>query len=307
MIKPLDPPPTVTPRAARHAKSCLDTALGHFRQGDKPRAVDYLGQALNLNPALRRKRYVENFITLLLDLPVEEAIPLLADPDRRAALIEKMGGKARLKATVDAPDANRATWINVWRDLAVYGLITMLAVIVMVGVTFDRALGEFEDTLTAVPARENSWLAASDVDSLQNVRLTVLIPAAMALGLGSIVALVIFGAGVHVAATRFLAANGTLVYLLWKITRLHVWMALTGYAAAFVLLLIIPGAPPTTIILFWCTLTAGIVTAAFLIVALVGHVYAFGLGNGCQAAFLGGIIVGALAGGAGWLLLVAAQ
>ena len=87
----------ISPRDRELARGYLNSATDFYMAGDKARAVENLGKALSLDPALINEQFVSNLVMTTTGMAVAQAVPALTHPDRRAELIERMGGKRKLK------------------------------------------------------------------------------------------------------------------------------------------------------------------------------------------------------------------
>jgi hypothetical protein len=253
--------------------------------GDKVRAVENLGKALALNPALAKESYVANLITLLTGYTVDQGLPLLIHPDRRAELIIKLGGKRKAEKKQDhGKGAEKATWENVLIDFGLYWLVITISLMAVFGLTI-RAIEEVYDDMLVYSPNSSSV----DFSAFFAASIVTLMIMAVGYGIGSVIGLAIQGAAIHLAATYFLAGNGTLVYLYRRIVPFQTIVTL-GYSFGFVVLILIGSASEIGFLVPLATVMAGVAVLYFMS-EMVGEVYDFGAGSGCGAIFLGSFLL----------------
>jgi len=292
---------TPSQRDRRQARKHLDRALGFQRSGDIPRAVEHLGLALMRDPTLEDDPFVHNFTELLLGRDLADALPMLANRDRRSAHIEQLGGKARLRVRQESPDADRATTRAVLVLLGGYGLLVALLAAVIAWLALPDVIAEFRAELTAEDVELDGILTPAQASDLIDPALALVAAITAAASLGSAAGLLTFAAGVHFAALRLLAGTGTRVYLLWRLLRLALVFTLVAAGAALVMLLVIPY-EPMVIMMLVAWIVSSVVVGVYMLSALVKDVYTFHGENGCSAVAIGGVITAALGIGL-WVLL----
>ena len=277
----------VSERDRALAQKLLDAATTYHLQGDKGRAVDSLGKALSLNPMLRKESFTANLIMSLTGMGVDEAMPLLTHPDRRRALIDRLGGKRRLQHQAYGAGAASATWDNVVVDLVLYALVVALSTAAI----FIFALDTLRELIESAPG---NTLSSTDLDALFNASMVGIMLLGGFYGIYSALTLVIQGGAIHVVATMLFGGDGPPVYLyrrlvpfmtyfMLALALIFIGLALTGSAVEFWL----------TIPLIMLGLS---VFASYGIARLIGEVYHFGTGLGCVTLILGGILIAVLAG-----------
>lgn len=292
----------VSARDIERASSYLDAAIGHHTRGDRARAVENLGKALAINPKLQKEHVVANLIVTLTNRPTREGAAILADPERRAAYIDSLGGKTKLLAQTHGKGAESATWTNVMIDLGLYWLISVLAMIAIL--VFSLKL--IQDLFNSLPTTTTGggMPTSTDFDLIETTSIAVLIPAAMINGIYGVVAILIQGAAIHFAATTFLGGNGALVYLYRRVVPFQTVVTLAS-AVGFVGLSLISEDFDAILALVSGVSAVGGIVIAVLLAQIVGQVYNFGAGNGC-AAIVGGSILLMLLFGCGYCLLFSA-
>ncbi|MBI5959396.1 MAG: HEAT repeat domain-containing protein [Chloroflexi bacterium] len=267
------------------ARGYLDTATTHQMNGDKIRAVENLGKALALNPTLAKESFVANLIVTLTGYSVDDALPLLTHPDRRAELIIRMGGKRKPEKVQDhGKGVERATWDNVLVDFGLYWLVVTLSLMAIFVLTLNAMEEMFDEAMMVAP---NS--ATVDLDAFFAAGVVTLVFMAILYGIGTVIGLVIQGAAIHVAATYFLAGNGTLVYLYRRIVPLQT-VATLAYALGFVVLALVGSAAEVGFLISLGSVM-GSVALIYFMSEMVGEVYDFGAGSGCGAIFLGSFLL----------------
>lgn len=276
----------VSERDKQLARGFLSSATDFHMAGDKPRAAENLGKALSLDPSLRGETFVANLIMNVTGMAVAQAVPVLTHPDRRAELIQQMGGKQKLARRQEhGRAAHTATWNNVAVDFAVYWLAATMSVIVIFIFTLSVIQDMFADMDLFTTAS-----AAEDMDLLLEANVIVLLVTAVVFGIYQVVALAIQGGFIHLAATMVLGGDGLLVYLY---RRLVPFQTVVSIITAGVLLLIgLAGDIQAMVFVIGMGATVGSLYLFYLISRLVGEVYNFGAWSGCGAIFLGGIIQG---------------
>ncbi len=273
----------ISPRDRELAQRLLDAATSYHLSGDRGRATDTLGKALSLNPALRKETFVANLITSLTGMSVDEAMPLLTHPNRRRALIGKVGGKRRLQRMAEGPGAESATWDNVMVDFVLYALVVALSMTAI----FVFALDALRDLLESAPS---SNLVSDQLDVLLSASLVGLILLSGFYGIYSALTLAIQGGAIHLIATFFFGGDSPLVYLYRRLVPFQTYFML---AVALIFLVLALGGAWLTIPLVMAVVSLG---AGYWIARLVGEVYHFGTGLGCLTLILGGVLIAVGAG-----------
>lgn len=285
--------PSVSARDAELAKNYLDSATTYHLEGDKARAVENLGKALSLNPELRKDSFTANLMMTLTGRSVQEAMPILIHPDRRAELIASLGGRRKLrKQQTHGKDADKATWDNVLMDLGIYWLVVTLSLIAI----FVFVMKAIQDMVEATPSAMNA-----DLDALFSAGVIGLVMLAVIYGITSVLTLLIQGAAIHAAATYVLAGDGTLVYLYKRLVP-FMTVVMLAFSAVFVCLALFSSATEV-----WCLvpmmIAGGTVGVVYYMSKLVGEVYNFGAGSGCGAILIGGVLLAALSYAVDYALL----
>jgi hypothetical protein len=288
---PISGGPTVTARDLELARNYLRAAGAHFNRKDNVRAVENLGRALSLYPALQKDPYVVNMATVLTGRPLKEAVPVLIDPDQRAELVNRLGGKQKLRPKSKGKKAESATWNNILLDLVLYVLVVALGAVAVLTLGLSGMQEWVEEYTPTYTLADEGYMTAPDFDYLDDMSLVIMIPLALLSGAASAVTLLIQAAGIHIAATRVLAGDNTLEYFLRRFLPFQTIVALLSAAATTIMLLLIPSDPGVAV-LFWFALAAGGVSIVYYTVTLIADVYRFGLGSGCCAIFLGAILAG---------------
>jgi len=275
------------------AKKLLDAATNYHLEGDKGRAVEHLGKALSLNPALQKEPFVANLVMTLTNMSVADAMPLLTHPDRRRTLVEKVGGKRALRRQAHGKGAETATWDNVAIDFLLYALVVALSLAAI----FVFTLETIRELIDTAPS---SNISSEDLDTFFDASVVALLVLGVFYGIYSALTLALQGAAIHAVAAYLFGGNGTLVYLYRRLvpfqtyvmlvfTLLFVGLALTGLATEF--WLAIP-----------LIMLAGSFVVLYLVSKLVGEVYEFGTGMGCLVIFLGGVLMAVVAALGNWAL-----
>ncbi len=275
------------------AKKLLDAATTYHLEGDKGRAVDSLGKALSLNPALQKESFVANLVMSLTKMSVADAVPLLTHPDRRRTLVEKVGGKRTRHRQAQDKGAETATWDNVAIDFLLYALVVALSAAAILVFTLET-IRELIDTAPS------ATITSEDLDTLFDASVVALLVLGGFYGLYSALTLALQGAAIHVVAAYLFGGDGTLVYLYRRLVPFQTYVMLV-FALLFIGLALTGSATE-----FWLTIPlimlAGSFVALYLVSKLVGEVYQFGAGMGCLVLLLGGVLMAVVAALGNWAL-----
>ncbi|MEB2288205.1 MAG: HEAT repeat domain-containing protein [Anaerolineae bacterium] len=274
------------------AKKLLDAATNYHLEGDKGRAVENLGKALSLNPALHKEPFAANLVMTLTHMSVADAMPLLTHPDRRHALVEKIGGKRTVQRQAHGKGAETATWDNVAIDFLLYALVVALSLAAIFVFTLDT-IRELIDTAPS------ATITSEDLDVFFEASAVALFVLGAFYGLYSALTLALQGAAVHVVAAYLFAGNGTLVHLYRRLVPFQTYVMLV-FALLFIGL-----ALTGSVTMFWLAVLITVVGSfaiLYFVSKLVGEVYEFGAGMGCLAIFLGGVLMAVVAALGNWAL-----
>ncbi len=283
----------VSARDRELAKSLLDATTTHHLDGDKGRALDNLGKALSLNPALQKEPFVANLVRSLTGMSVAEAMPLLTHPDRRRALVEKTGGKRALRRQAPDKDVETATWNNVAIDFLLYALVVALSMTAIFVFTMET----IRELIEAAPSSD---ISAQELDALFDASVMALFVLGAFYGIYSALTLAFQGAAIHVVAAYLLSGNSTLVYLYRRLVPFQTYVMLT-FALVFVGLAL-TGSATEVWLLIPLVMLFGSLVVTVLLSKLIGRVYEFGAGMGCLVIFLGGVLMAVIALLGNWAL-----
>lgn len=283
-------PAEVDVERSQRARGLLDTAAGYHYQDQRARAIDNLGRALDLDPTLASDTFAINLAIAVTDLPRDEAIALVCDRKRRAALIAEIGGKKKLPAAApEGHDTSDATWGNVVIDLLLYGLVSALSFAAILLLTINTVVDLFE---TLPPTPGATTLTAAELELLTDVSLGVMIPFALISAVYAIVAILIQGVAIHFAAITFFGGAASMVYFFRRFIPFQTAIML-AYSAVFIVLGLV-----TSDMQFWVMIgVAGFVGSIiifYLLSSLLGKVYGFGAGAGCGTILIGGLVLSAI-------------
>jgi hypothetical protein len=245
--------------------------------------VENLGKAISINPALLSEEFVINLVMSTTGMSLARGVPVLMHPDRRAELIEQLGGKQKLRRVQQGPAAHTATWENVAKDFGIYWLAATMSMVAILIFTLSVIQELFENM--DVYSTGN---VSEDIDILLGASIIGLLVAAVFFGIYQVVSLAVQGAFIHFTATTLFGGDGTLVYLF---RRLVPFQTMVLMATALVLLLLgFTGDTAALLFLVGLGTLGGSLYVSFLYAKLIGDVYAFGAWSGCGAIFLGGIL-----------------
>ncbi len=276
----------ISPRDRELARGYLNSATDFHMAGDKARAVENLGKALSLDPALINEQFVSNLVMTTTGMTVAQAVPALTHPDRRAELIERMGGKRKLKGGQQhGVAAHTATWDNVAKDFGVYWLAATMSVIAILIFTLNL----IQDMFTSMDLYATGAVA-EDIDVLLGASIVGVLISAVFFGIYQVISLALQGVFIHLAATAVLGGDGTLVYLYRRLVPFQTLIILI--VALVLLALSLVGDFSALLFMIGLAATVGSFYVTYLLSKLIGEVYAFGAWSGCGAIVLGSIIQG---------------
>jgi hypothetical protein len=274
----------------QRARNLLDAAAGYHYQDQRARAIESLGRALDLDPALVKDTFALNLAQAVTDLPHDEAIALVRDRDRRAAFIAEIGGKKKLPAAApEGHDTSGATWGNVTIDLLLYALIAAVSTVAIFLLTMNSLIDLIE---TLPPAPGSTALTTEELELLTDISLGVLIPFALTSGIYAVIAILIQGAAIHFAAITFFGGAASFVYFLRRFVPFQTAVMLV-YAGVFVAISLLLSDIEYLIMLGVAGFVGSIITFV-LLSSLLGNVYGFGSGAGCATILIGGLVLGAI-------------
>lgn len=278
-----------TARDIEVAKSYQDAATNYLLAEDKGRAIDALGKALALNPALADEAFTQNLIMSVTGLAPAQAIPILIHPDRREQLINQAGGKRKLKQVETHHGAviEDVTWTRILMDLAGYWVASALSSVVVLFFLLDMM-----DELLA----QSGYPVMFDLDLFLSASLPALILSSLLNSIGSTFILVIWLLVVHYTAVLFFSGDAGMEVMFRRVIPL-----LTLYTVATTVVLavmLVIGTRLENYALVPGILGVGSLLFFFYLVNELGRIYDFGFVSGCVtlvlAAFLWGIVWGCL-------------
>jgi hypothetical protein len=289
-------PPDISKRDAELAQFYLDAATNYQTLGDRGRTIEHLGKALSLNPGRTKETFVTNLILLTTGMSVDEALPVLLHPDRREALIARLGGRRPLETgQLHGAGRESATWDNVTVDFLIYWVVVSISMVAV----FLLVLNQIQDMLLSMSATPGT--VSTDLDTLTSASIITLVIAGIFYGIVYTVSLAIQGGAIHVAATFVLGGNGTLVYLYRRLVPFQTW-ATFGIAAGFIVLMLF-GSATDTYLLMPLIMTAASIGILYYTVQIISQVYNFGMFSGCLAVFIAGILLAVVSCGTNALLI----
>lgn len=286
----------VSERDRERARNYVDTALSHHTAGQRGRAIEALGKALSLDPALAKEPFVRNLMITLTGRASNEALALLTDNRQRAALSAGIDGKEKPASAPPRADDD-ATWPAVLLDLALYGVVYVLTAVAILVFSIPLIQDLF-DSLLPVNSPGTVYLEEY-VDDLLDATIAVYISLSGGSATTSIVSLLVYAALIHLSATLFLGGNGPYVGLLGRIVPVFTLATLIS-AGTFIIFSLFGSAD---YFLAYSALSFPFALGVLYFIAVkVGEAYRFGTGNGCLAMILSWMIVFFMAG-CGWFAL----
>ncbi len=293
----------ITARDRQMARSLLDSATGFAVENDPGRALDYLGRALAIDPELSKETFAVNLITSLTGLSVNQALPVLVHPDRRAALIEQVGGKRKLKRVqTHGKGAETATWDRVLIDFAVYMVllaVAILALFVIVFASLQDVLNEYGSTSGGVYSSRVYSTSATQIDEIVAASMVGLVVLSAITAVAYTIGLAINGAAIHVVATYIFGGNGTLVYLYRRYVPFNTLVM--GITVGLAVLIAILDSPQVMLISIGLGSIGASVVVIYFTVKIISEVYDFGMGSGCGSLLLAAVLLMMLQCGLQWL------
>jgi hypothetical protein len=283
------PPRTVSKRDSELAKFYLDAATNYLTLSDKGRAVEHLGKALSLNPALTQDTFVTNLILMATGLPVDQALPQLTHPDRREDLVRRAGGRRPLERQSGRKEGwiAKATWDNVAIDFLIYWLIISIS-IAAVFLLILNILQEWLDEMAA----SSPGATTVDLEALLAASAISLIIVSVFYGIIYTLSLAVQGAAIHAAATYILGGDGKLRYLYHRLVPFQTWTTFGMVAAMTVFLL--AGQATDIFFLMPLVLIVAFIGVCWYTIELISQVYQFGWWSGCGSMIIAGILLSIL-------------
>lgn len=276
------------------AKGYLETATTYHTEGDKVRAVENLGKALALNPALAKESFVYNLIMSLTGMSPAEALPILTHPDRRGELILRMGGRQKTKRLPEhIKNPEKMTWEYVIADFGIYFLVTTISLLLV----FVLSIPAIEDLFDTMPG----VTPTGSLDALLTASIIALVMIAVVVGISSVISLAVQGVAIHAAAIYILGGEGTLIYLYRRIVPFES-MVTAAFGGGFVIMTLFGSSGEVWFLISLASIV-GSVAAAYYMAVLVGEVYNFGAGSGCGAILLGSVLLAVVSWFGNYLLV----
>jgi hypothetical protein len=253
-------------------------------RGDDVKAVENLGRAFEINPALRHDTIGLNLAMDLTGLGSNAAVATLADPASRYELMQRMMGVeiAAGRRTAVA----EATWGGAFIDLGIYGLVNGAIVFVVSLVAAELLFRVLMVGVRNAPSSSANLALLADLNT-QQITLPLAGLYGLLAGVGAVVMLLVIDSAIHIVATTVLGGQGTLAGLVRKTTLYYT--VLTGVS----LLLNIGFAAlavnvdrNTASALSYLPLLVSLALALWA-GKLTGDAYDFGTAKGCVSMMLG--------------------
>ncbi|MBN1679740.1 MAG: HEAT repeat domain-containing protein [Anaerolineae bacterium] len=283
-----------SPRDLKRAQSYLEAATTYHMQGDRARTVENLGKALSLDPSLANDSFVSNMVFSLTGMLGPQGMAILIDPVQRTQLIERAGGKQSLRRQhIDAMASDDdGGWENVLIDLGIYALVTALSTIAMFVFSmsaFKTLVEEYSPSYSTTDGTATMAFTEIDLDTMTDLSLVAMLPAAVGNGIYSAFAIVVQGAAIHFAATYILSGNGLMLSLFRKLVPFQTVVALVT-AGAIVLISLIGQVEIMMTVMSFGSIIGGF-AALYFLCAIVANVYGFGLFTGCLSLIMSGVLL----------------
>ncbi len=288
------PPRTPSKQEEARAHNYLDTALNYYSAGDRPRAVESLGRAFELNPLIHKEVVASNLAQTLTGLSHAEAIDLLADPYRRKAFAASLpgmeGAYGRGKAKRGASKSQKmVTWVDLLLDLALFWLVVSIALTAVFGFGIKTLVNEYGDQVIEASARNPTPYTQDDLDTLANASVLVWLFASMTIAVSWAIFLMINGLAIHLAATMGMAGKNSYVDFMHRFIPFVTVVALIYGAVSALTILLIPSAPGIAGLL-WTMMGVGVIVSLFVMAWLIGSVYQFGIIYGFATMILSVVV-----------------
>jgi hypothetical protein len=292
----------VTEKDIARAKSYMSESLDYYINKDLARASASALKALKANPNLKTDHYFLGMIGNIFNTSQDEALAMLLNTDQRKAFA-KDDKKNQIKRKKDAHYAETAKigWASVWFDLGVFTtvitLITFLMPLVVVQM-ITRAIEYDAQQLADKSANAEAFISpgvAKFTETLGLISIPSLLIASVIIGVATAISVLIYGAVIHLIASRLLGGKGTMSYMMcqilpflsWRYLFIFIWwtigMGLIAIGAGIIGLICM--APMSLMGLY----------ILFNISGKIGKAYDFGLVRGCLSFFFAQLAISLLA------------
>jgi hypothetical protein len=270
----------VSPQDIERARWSYNRALDARLEGDNPLAASELARALDINPTLADDQPARNLAGMILGLPPEQAMQILADPIRREAYIGDGPPPGKRKRAV--PEGRVATWGDVSLDMAALFVVQAICLFLLIVLILPRAV----ETLSSTRYYRYAY---TDINpALFNIPPVAALVIALIVGVCGVVGQLISNGIVHVVA-RGLGGYGTLTQTYHALTPIQVVMMAAEYASYG----LTASAPETQFLLCLLSLAISIGGTYWLSKALA-RVHGIGGWSGCIALIVGPLLLGIL-------------
>ncbi len=283
------------------AKQYIDTALSLNINGDNARAMKNLTEALSLNPNLINDQYFNNVASAVTGLDGDDAMRMIIDYRERKNFTQN-AAKQQKEQRVEkhVAEASTASWTDVWFEVGLYAIITIVGSIVVAIFAAQGAqalAASFAQSTKDLPeAFRNSQTAIS------NLTVGALLPNGIIAGVTGVIALLVQTALIHVISIA-LKGTGTWRNLIRVLVGFYNKWYLIFYAVLSV----------TLFVTFWsafspislCFFIAVVILGLYVTVQTsnkVGEAYDFGGGKGCLSVTLTTLVILLIYGAIGYAM-----
>lgn len=288
-------PPPPTKEAVNRAKSYLDEALSNHMRGERAKALRAMSKAFQLNPGLEHDHYFRSVLDNITGLDGADSLNVIRDK-RELSNVERAVKQDKKKQQVESHlgEVEKIDWTGAGFDLTIYGIIMgvglILALLILQQMAQGLMTGLNDGTLVNVdPEFALMYGAFAEISFVPVLIL------GLAVGISSVVGLVIQSGVVHVVARYIFGGKGSLPFLLHRMASLYNIRMPILYLIIFVgiFLTFNMGSPIVASLTFGA---AGLynLMISFQIVGRVGEAYHFGFLKGCLSLTAAGIVLGIL-------------
>ncbi|MBC7814135.1 MAG: YIP1 family protein [Burkholderiales bacterium] len=205
-------PKPVTEVQQKRAKECIAEALDHQTQGNTKRALNSLSKALKTNPSLFKDHYFLGLAATVTNCDEDEALKMLLDKSASKEFAQNSQQERHEQRKVDhEAHTEKLSWKPAILDLVLHAFIFAVGM-VLTGALLLQSL----PTTTALSEADGNQAVEVLVEQgtvLGQLGMTALIVAAIVVGIGSSLSLVLQSVGTHFVA-KLLKGRGTLRYLM---------------------------------------------------------------------------------------------
>lgn len=291
-VRPVPPP---TREAENRAKSYLNEALSNHMRGEKAKALKSMSKALQLNPGLEHDHYFRSVLDNITGLDGADSLNVIRDKNELNN-VQRAVKQDKKKQQVESHrgEVEKIDWMGAGFDLSIYGIIMavgfILSLLILQQMAQSLMAGLSDGTLVDVDPE--FALVYGPFAEISFVPVLIL---GLAVGISSVVGLVIQSGVVHVVARYVFGGVGSLPFLLHRMASLYNVRMPILYLIVFlgIFLTFNMGSPVVASITFGAAGLYNLIIS-LQIVGRVGEAYHFGFLKGCLSLTAAGVVLGIL-------------